>query len=101
MPQRFTLAVVEKTGSARRTKALRSVQFATQNGGRAQSSAPRHCATHLHGGEDAMLKGMVERLVASGIAARAAIADSWGAAGLSRCLCCTKSGTSARILHRI
>jgi protein ImuB len=37
-------------------------------------------ATHLHGGEDAMLKGMVERLAASGIAARAAIADSWGAA---------------------
>ena len=37
-------------------------------------------AAHLHGGEDAMLKGMVERLVASGIAARAAIADSWGAA---------------------
>ena len=37
-------------------------------------------ATHLHGGEDAMLKGMVERLSASGIAARAAIADSLGAA---------------------
>jgi protein ImuB len=37
-------------------------------------------ATHLHGGEDAMLKGMVARLAASGIAAWAAIADSWGAA---------------------
>jgi protein ImuB len=37
-------------------------------------------ATHLHGGEDAMLKGMVARLAASGIAARSAIADSWGAA---------------------
>jgi protein ImuB len=37
-------------------------------------------AAHLHGGEDAMLKGMVERLAASGIAARSAIADSWGAA---------------------
>ena len=37
-------------------------------------------AAHLHGGEDAMLKGMVARLAASGIAARAAIADSWGAA---------------------
>jgi protein ImuB len=37
-------------------------------------------ADHLHGGEDAMLKGMVARLAASGIAARAAIADSWGAA---------------------
>jgi protein ImuB len=37
-------------------------------------------AAHLHGGEDAMVKGMVNRLAASGIAARAAIADSWGAA---------------------
>jgi len=37
-------------------------------------------AAHLHGGEGAMLKGMVERLAASGFAARAAIADSWGAA---------------------
>ena len=37
-------------------------------------------AAHLHGGEDAMLEEMVTRLAASGIAARAAIADSWGAA---------------------
>src|SRR5450631_1317809 len=37
-------------------------------------------ATHLHGGEDAMLKGMVERIAASSITARAAIANSWGAA---------------------
>ena len=37
-------------------------------------------ADHLHGGEDAMLVGLVERLAASGIAARAAVADSWGAA---------------------
>jgi protein ImuB len=37
-------------------------------------------AAHLHGGEDAMLKGMAGRLAALGIAARAAIADSWGAA---------------------
>jgi protein ImuB len=37
-------------------------------------------AAHLHGGEDAMLKGMIERLTASGITACAAIADSWGAA---------------------
>jgi protein ImuB len=36
--------------------------------------------THLHGGEDAMLEEMVARLAASGIAARAAIADSWSAA---------------------
>jgi len=37
-------------------------------------------ASHLHGGEDAMLKGMVDQLAASRIAARAAIAGSWGAA---------------------
>ena len=37
-------------------------------------------ADHLHGGESAMLADMVERLAAAGIAARAAIADSWGAA---------------------
>lgn len=37
-------------------------------------------ADHLHGGEAAMLEGMVGRLAMSGIAARAAIADSWGAA---------------------
>jgi protein ImuB len=37
-------------------------------------------AAHLHGGEDAMLKGMVERIAAAGIIARTALADSWGAA---------------------
>lgn len=37
-------------------------------------------ADHLHGGEAAMLSMMVERLEASGVATRAAIADSWGAA---------------------
>jgi protein ImuB len=37
-------------------------------------------AAHLHGGEDAMARAMVDRLAASGIAARAAVADSWGAA---------------------
>jgi protein ImuB len=37
-------------------------------------------AAHLHGGEDAMVKGMVARLAASGVATRAALADSWGAA---------------------
>jgi protein ImuB len=37
-------------------------------------------ATHLHGGEDVMLADMIERLGAAGIAARAAIADHWGAA---------------------
>lgn len=37
-------------------------------------------ADHLHGGEDAMLAGLVDRLSASGVRARAAIADTWGAA---------------------
>ena len=37
-------------------------------------------ATHLHGGEDAMLADMISRLQAAGIAARAAIADTRGAA---------------------
>lgn len=37
-------------------------------------------ADHLHGGEAAMLDSMIGRLAMSGIAARAAIADTWGAA---------------------
>ena len=37
-------------------------------------------ADHLHGGEAAMLAGMIDRLAGSGIAARGAIADTWGAA---------------------
>lgn len=37
-------------------------------------------ADHLHGGEEAMLRSMVERFEASGIEARVAIADTWGAA---------------------
>ncbi len=37
-------------------------------------------AEHLHGGEETMLGEMVERMAASGIAAQAAVADSWGAA---------------------
>ena len=37
-------------------------------------------AAHLHGGEAAMVEEMVARLAASGIAGRAALADSWGAA---------------------
>lgn len=42
-------------------------------------------AAHLHGGEAPMLARMVARLAAAGIAARAAVADSWGAAhGLVR-----------------
>lgn len=35
---------------------------------------------HLHGGEDAMMQALVGRLTLSGITARAAMADSWGAA---------------------
>lgn len=37
-------------------------------------------ADHLHGGETSMLSGMIERLAAVGVSARAAVADSWGAA---------------------
>lgn len=37
-------------------------------------------ADHLHGGEERMLTGLVNRLGASGIFARAAVADTWGAA---------------------
>ncbi|WP_353646497.1 DNA polymerase Y family protein [Mesorhizobium sp. WSM2239] len=37
-------------------------------------------ADHLHGGERAMLTEIVQRLAASRIMARAAVADSWGAA---------------------
>lgn len=37
-------------------------------------------ADHLHGGEEMMLSGLVNRLRGRGLAARAAIADSWGAA---------------------
>lgn len=35
---------------------------------------------HLHGGEAAMLDGLFGRLAISGVKARVAIADSWGAA---------------------
>ncbi len=37
-------------------------------------------ADHLHGGEVAMLDALIGRLAMSGVTARAAIADSWGAA---------------------
>ncbi|KSV88526.1 hypothetical protein N184_29140 [Sinorhizobium sp. GL28] len=40
-------------------------------------------ADHLHGGEDLMLSGMVNRFFGSGIEARAAVADTWGAAHAS------------------
>ncbi|TYR35487.1 DNA polymerase Y family protein [Mesorhizobium microcysteis] len=35
---------------------------------------------HLHGGEEMMLTAIVQRLAASGVEARAAVADTWGAA---------------------
>lgn len=35
---------------------------------------------HLHGGEAALLEGLLGRFTLSGVAARAAIADTWGAA---------------------
>lgn len=37
-------------------------------------------ADHLHGGEAVMLNAIVQRFAASGVEARAAIADTWGAA---------------------
>lgn len=37
-------------------------------------------SAHLHGGEAALLQRLIGRLAAAGITARAAIADSWGAA---------------------
>lgn len=37
-------------------------------------------ATNLHGGEVALLRDMIARLESAGFSARAAIADSWGAA---------------------
>lgn len=44
-------------------------------------------ADHLHGGEERMLTGLVNRLGASGIFARAAIADTWGAAHAAARFC--------------
>lgn len=44
-------------------------------------------ADHLHGGEHAMLEGIVGRLAMSGVTAKAAVADSWGAAyAIARCM---------------
>ncbi|GGE20083.1 nucleotidyltransferase [Aureimonas endophytica] len=37
-------------------------------------------AEHLHGGEEALLRSLVDRFAASGLEAHAAIADTWGAA---------------------
>ncbi|PON10544.1 nucleotidyltransferase, partial [Candidatus Entotheonella serta] len=37
-------------------------------------------ADHLHGGEEALLEALTGRLALSGVTARAAVADTWGAA---------------------
>ena len=63
-------------------------------------------ADHLHGGEQAMLDALVGRLVMSGIGARAAIADSWGAAhALARFSGCSTflapPGHGASVLHSL
>ena len=59
-------------------------------------------ADHLHGGEEAMVKAMVERLAASGFAARAGL-HSWGAAHaiaryLARPVFVAPKGDSARAI---
>lgn len=61
-------------------------------------------ADHLHGGEEALLDGMIMRFAASGITARAAIAGSWGAAhALARFraqpVFVAASGEEAALLH--
>lgn len=63
-------------------------------------------ADHLHGGEAAMLDGLVGRLALSGVTARAAIADSWGAAhALARYsgnpVCITPAGHGPSVLARL
>ena len=60
-------------------------------------------ADHLHGGEDIMLTEMVEQLAAFGVSARAAVADSWGAAHAfaryqARPVCVIPPGEGARAI---
>jgi protein ImuB len=60
-------------------------------------------ADHLHGGEHAMVAAMVERLAAAGFAARAGLADGWGAAHafaryLARPVFVAAKGESAKAL---
>jgi protein ImuB len=62
--------------------------------------------THLHGGEEATLGDMVARLAAADIRARAAMADSWGAAhafarASSKPLMVVPAGESAALLQRL
>ncbi|WP_291422422.1 DNA polymerase Y family protein [Acidocella sp.] len=63
-------------------------------------------AAHLRGGEEAMLHDMVVRLAASGINARAAMADSWGAAhafarATSKPVIVVPPGETATLLQRL
>lgn len=63
-------------------------------------------ADHLHGGEAAMLAMLVERFVASGVEARAVVADSWGAAHaaarfLTRQTLVVPMGESETLLRRL
>jgi protein ImuB len=63
-------------------------------------------AAHLRGGEDALLADMLGRLAASGYAARAAMADTWGAAHAlarfaTRATLIAASGDSGRLLSRL
>jgi protein ImuB len=63
-------------------------------------------AAHLHGGEDAMLADMVTRLAALSINAKAAMADSWGAAhafarAASRPVLVVPPGESPALLQRL
>jgi protein ImuB len=63
-------------------------------------------AAHLHGGEDAMLADMVTRLAALSINAKAAMAESWGAAhafarAASRPVLVVPPGESPALLQRL
>jgi protein ImuB len=63
-------------------------------------------AAHLHGGENAMLCDMMARLAASGIQARVAMADSWGAAhafarASSKSVIVVPPGESPALLQRL
>ncbi|WP_082336894.1 Y-family DNA polymerase [Rhizobium ecuadorense] len=63
-------------------------------------------ADHLQGGEDLMLSGFVNRFHARGLAARAAIADTWGAAhalarSTDREMVIIRRGETAKAVNRL
>ncbi len=63
-------------------------------------------AAHLHGGEAGMLEDMVKRLAVAGVTARAAMADTWGAAHafarfIDKTVIVAPAGESAKILMRM